>query len=194
MPAATRSTPPSSETARALTPEQARAAIALAQGRTVTAAADAIGVHRSTLYNWFKDDPAFRRAVDEIRRERYERINDEMRDLESLALSRVRRILEEDSVPAAIQLRAAMLVLTRPVDSIGIENWHMPRMENFETTLEHRPGLLKTPETCVVRQISTLFVDQPASAIEITRQNSTDFDALSTNPPLARPALLPHAA
>jgi hypothetical protein len=202
MPTPTRPSPASSEGARALTSEQTRAAIALAQGRTVTATADAIGVHRSTLYNWFKEDPAFRRAVDEIRRERYERLNDEMRDLESLALSRVRRILEEDSAPAAIQLRAAMLVLNRPVDSIGLENWRMPQMENFETTLEHRPSLLETPETSAVRQISTLFVDRPGAAIDIARHNSTDFEALSSGqarlagqPPVTRlPVAVPRQA
>ena len=82
-------------TAGVLTPEQTRAAIALAQGCTVTAAADSIGVHRSTLYNWFKEDPAFSKAVEEIRKERNERIQDQMREIGTLALSRVRRILED---------------------------------------------------------------------------------------------------
>ena len=174
MPATTTLRPAPSGNARVLTPDQTRAAIALAQGRTVTAAADSIGVHRSTLYNWFKDDPVFRRAVEEIRRERYERVKDEMRDLENLALARLRRILEDDAVPPAVQLRAAMLVLNRPFDTLGLETWHTPSSENLETTVQRRPGVLETPETAVVRQISTLFADQAAPAIDITRQNSTD--------------------
>jgi len=178
MPASTKLAP-ALGAASALTPDQTRAAIALAQGRTVTAAADSIGVHRSTLYNWFKEDPAFRCAVDEIRRERFERVKDEMRDMENLALARVRRILEDNAVAPAIQLRAAMLVLNRTFDAAGFETWNMPAPENLETTLQRRPGVLEAPQTAVVRHISTLFVDQPAPAIDITRHNSTDSAPVS---------------
>jgi len=180
--------------AKALTPEQTRAAIALAQGATVTAAADSVGIHRSTLYNWFKDDPAFRCAVEEIRRERYERIKDQMRELETLALSRVRRILEDDSAPAAIQLRAAILVLNRPLDHIGLETWHTPATEDLNLTLERRPSLLKQPDTPIVRHISTLSANQPGVTIDISRQNSTHSELLSPDPAPVRPALLPRSA
>ena len=70
----------------ALSLDQAKAALALARGGTVSAAADSIGVHRSSIYNWFKSDPNFKQAIEEVRREWNERLIDEMRRLESLAV------------------------------------------------------------------------------------------------------------
>jgi hypothetical protein len=44
----------------ALSTAQIKAALTLAYGGTVSAAADSIGVHRSSIYNWFKSDPNFK--------------------------------------------------------------------------------------------------------------------------------------
>jgi hemoglobin len=71
---------------QALSPAQARAAITLAHGGTVTAAADAAGVHRSTIYNWFESDSDFQCAIKEIFDERNRRLLDQMRELDALAL------------------------------------------------------------------------------------------------------------
>ena len=51
-----------------LSPVQAQVIAALAQGRTVTAAAQDAGLHRNTIYNWFQD-PAFKTAADDAQRE-----------------------------------------------------------------------------------------------------------------------------
>ncbi len=137
--------------------DQAKAALALARGGTVSAAADAIGVHRASIYNWFKSDPNFQQAIEEIRRDRIERLNDQMRELDSLALSRLRRILEDDSVPAAVQLRAALAVLERSKKLLGIEEWNVPRMESLGATLERKPDVAEPPAFDTTRQTSTLF-------------------------------------
>ncbi len=139
----------------ALSVDQAKAALTLARGGTVTAAADAIGVHRASIYNWFKKDPGFKQAIEEIRRDRNERLIDEMRALDSLALSRLRRILEDDSVPAAVQLRAAMAVLKRPKEPSGIEEWNVPRMESLRHTIDRKPNVAEPPAFDTTRHIST---------------------------------------
>jgi AcrR family transcriptional regulator len=141
----------------ALSAAQTKAALTLAYGGTVSAAADSIGVHRSSIYNWFKSDPNFKQAVEEIRRDRHERLIDQMRELESLALARLRRLLEDDSVPASVQLRAALAILNRHKEPPGIEEWNVPRMESFETTLKRKPHVAEPPKFDTTRQISTLF-------------------------------------
>ena len=153
----------------ALSLDQAKAALALARGGTVSAAAGAIGVHRSSIYNWFKSDPNFKQAIDQIRRDRNESLIDEMRELESLALARLRHILEDDSVPAAVQLRAALTLLSRPKEPSGSEEWNVPRMESLSTTLDRKP-LLAEPAFDTTRQISTLFAISDGAAC---RQAST---------------------
>ena len=160
MPAPAAPTVPTSpDPVGALSAAQTKAALTLAYGGTVTAAADAIGVHRSSIYNWFKSDPNFKQAVEEIRRDRYERLNDQMRELEALALARLRRLLEDDAVPASVQLRAALAVLGRPQPHSGNEDWHLPSMESMNATLLRRPDAAKPPAFDTIRQISTLLTD-----------------------------------
>jgi AcrR family transcriptional regulator len=147
----------------ALSAAQTKAALTLAYGGTVSAAAGAIGVHRSSIYNWFKSDPNFKQAVEEIRRDRYERLSDQMRELESLALARLRRLLEDDSVPASVQLRAALAILNRSKESSGREDWNVPRMESLDATLNRKPLLAEAPAFDTLRQISTLFAVSDAA-------------------------------
>ena len=139
----------------ALSVDQAKAALTLARGGTVTAAADAIGVHRSSIYNWFKNDPNFKQAIEEIRRDRNERLSDQMRELDSLALSRLRRVMEDDSIPAAVQLRAALAVLKRPKEAGGFEGWNLPRMESLRHTIDRKPLVAEPPAFDTIRHIST---------------------------------------
>ena len=165
---ATPAVPTSPDPVGALSAAQTKAALTLAYGGTVTAAADAIGVHRSSIYNWFKSDPNFKQAVEEIRRDRYERLNDQMRELEALALTRLRRLLEDDSVPASIQLRAALAILNRPKEPSGREEWNVPHMESLGATLERRPLVADT-----ARQISTLFASGAGASACPPRQRET---------------------
>jgi AcrR family transcriptional regulator len=145
--------------AGALSAAQTKAALTLAYGGTVSAAADALGVHRSSIYNWFKSDPNFKQAVEEIRRDRNERLADQMRELESLALARLRRLIEDDSVPASVQLRAALAILNRPKELSGVEAWNVPRMESLDVTLKRKSFVAEPPAFDTLRQISTLFAD-----------------------------------
>jgi hypothetical protein len=80
-----------------------------------------------------------------------------MRELESLALARLRRLLEDDSVPASVQLRAALTILNRPKRALGIEEWNVPRMESLDATLNRKPHVTEPPAFDTTRQISTLF-------------------------------------
>ena len=143
----------------ALSIDQTQAALILARGGTVSAAADAIGVHRATIYNWFKNDAGFQQAVEEIRRERSGRLKDVMRELDALALARLRHILEDVAVPPAVQLRAALAVLGRSQSHAGDEDWNVPRMESLNATLLRRPDAAVPPEFDTTRQISALLTD-----------------------------------
>ena len=158
-----------------LSPKQAEAAVALARGATITRVADSLNVHRSTIYYWFKSDPLFRTAVTELQRERHERLADEMREMEALAFTALRQILQDPEAPAGVRFRTAMAVLTRPSDSIGAEAWRLPYMESIGHTLDRRPTLAEQFAFDAGRQIP----DSGDSSDEI-RQNSAlglNFDA-----------------
>ena len=163
---------------QALSPAQARAAITLAHGGTVTAAADAAAVHRSTIYNWYESDSDFQCAVKEIFDERNRRLLDQMRELDALALVRLHRILADDGVNPSIHLRAAMAVLNRPVDHHGEEAWRMPHMESIDATIHCRPDVLDTPEFDAHRHM----------AATVIRHSSTELDTESAFPVTQPPA------
>src|SRR5260370_6937502 len=64
-----------------LSPVQAQVIAALAQGRTITAAARETDVHRSTIYNWLQHEPQFKAAVEQAQREYVEISPDASPDL-----------------------------------------------------------------------------------------------------------------
>jgi hypothetical protein len=107
-----------------LSPVQAQVVAALAQGRTVTAAARAAGIHRSTIYEWLQTVPGFPAAVDEARAEFTDTLHDDLKDLASRALSALHSILDDPKAPAGPRVRAALAVLNRP--QFPNPDWHLP--------------------------------------------------------------------
>jgi phage terminase small subunit len=123
----------SPDPAAILLPAQAQVVAALAQGRTVTSAAQEAGIHRNTIYNWL-DEPAFKTAVDEAQREYVAILSDGMRDLAALALETLRNLLEDPKTPPAVRLKTALAVLQRP--HFPQRGWQLP--ERIEDPREQR--------------------------------------------------------
>jgi hypothetical protein len=106
-----------------LSPVQAQVIAALAQGRTVTTAAQDAGLHRNTIYNWLHE-PAFKTAVGEAQTEYVAILSDGMRDLAALALETLRNLLEDPKTPPAVRLKTALSILQRP--HFPNRGWHLP--------------------------------------------------------------------
>jgi uncharacterized protein YecA (UPF0149 family) len=100
-----------SQNISALSPVQVQVVAALASGQTVSAAAEAAGIHRTTIHNWQKSDATFQSAVREAHDEVMAAFHDGLRELSTLALNTIRQILTDSSVPAAVKLKAALAVL-----------------------------------------------------------------------------------
>ena len=96
-----------------LSPEQAQVAAALAMGSSVTAAAIAAGVHRSTIHNWMKDSQTFRDAAQLALADCRQQIQDEMVDLTALAIKTLRQVMEDPKASPSVRLKAAQTVLSR---------------------------------------------------------------------------------
>ncbi len=97
-----------------LSPAQAQVITALAQGRTITAAAREAGLHRSTIHNWLRIESAFKTSMQNARAEYAATLNDGMRDLAARALETLRNLLDDPDTPAATRLKTALAVLQRP--------------------------------------------------------------------------------
>ena len=83
----------------------------IAQGMTVTATTKAAGVDRLTFYVWRGDDPFFAAALFQAQSVYVKELNSQVRDLAPQAVAAIRRILTDETVPPAVQLKAATEVL-----------------------------------------------------------------------------------
>ena len=94
-----------------LTAVQQQVLQALVAGQSISAAAKAAGIHRSTIHIWNQKHPGFTRALLAARHHRAECLIDELGDLASLALDTFRQILSDEQAPASVRLKAAMEIV-----------------------------------------------------------------------------------
>ncbi|HXN48874.1 MAG TPA: SEC-C metal-binding domain-containing protein [Bryobacteraceae bacterium] len=97
-----------------LSPIQAQVVAALAQGRSVTRAAAAAGIHRSTIHNWIRSSKEFRDAVNQARSHFFECVNEQLNELSAAALDTLRQMLTSPDTPPSLRLHTALAVLERP--------------------------------------------------------------------------------
>src|SRR5215471_16905523 len=112
-----------SATSTALSSVQTQVIAALAQGRTITAAAAEASIHRNTIHNWLHE-PAFQSAFDEAQREYAETLSDLMRELAARALETLRDILNDSKASPSVRTKAALAILQRP--HFPKPGWHLP--------------------------------------------------------------------
>jgi len=152
-----------------LSPVQAQVAASLAAGASISAAAKAAGVHRSTVHNWLKD-PAVSTEFDTSRHEYVESLRDQLRDLSALALDTLRQLMENPSTPASVRFRAVQFILTRS------NNWALPepisspirQLQKAETAaLEAELNYLRLAE-----ELDTAGTPPAASTAEPVGRNS----------------------
>ena len=176
MPVADSSTPAPAN----LSPVQAQVIAALAQGRTVTAAAQDAGLHRNTIYNWLHE-PAFQTAADEAQREYVGILSDGMRELAARAVETLRNLLDDPNTPPPVRLRTALAVLERP--HFPHRGWHLPvRIEDPR-------------EQQVVDNLVEIKADYDAmrmtEAMEASEKRKQPAEAPPSAPPTARNAPCP---
>ena len=99
------------QTEATLSPIQQKVLYHLAQGDSITATAQATGVHRNTIANWRRDLPTFNHALDEAVRERALFFQVKLGDLIPKAIEVLSTILHNESASPSIRLRAAVAVL-----------------------------------------------------------------------------------
>lgn len=95
----------------ALEPIQLRALELLVQGSTVAGAARAIGIHRTTIHHWKRNNETFRQVLAGIFELRAFCFHEDLAELGSLATEALGSLITGVDTPAATRLRAIQLVL-----------------------------------------------------------------------------------
>jgi transposase-like protein len=107
-----------------LSPVQAQVALSLASGASITQAALAAGVGRTTIYEWRKNIPEFSAAVEQAAYDYTESVRDQLRTVSAKALTTLEQILDDPAASPSVRLRAALAVLNRPRFPKG--DWALP--------------------------------------------------------------------
>jgi hypothetical protein len=95
-----------------LGPEQRKALELLAQGRSVSEAAEKTGVARQTVHRWLKNDPAFAALYNQWHAEMKESCRSQLLMLGSKATAALAKALEAGDAKTALQLLKGIGLLT----------------------------------------------------------------------------------
>lgn len=97
-----------------LSPAQRSAITQLARGRSIKAAADAVGIHRGTLHRWLREDPAFRAAFHAWQAEALDSLGTQLLSLGAPSVRTYRRAINKGDVRAAGQVLKGLGLFTPP--------------------------------------------------------------------------------
>ena len=132
-------TMPQNTTPERLTAQQARVLERLLAGDTVTAAAKAAKVDRSTVYRWFRESLEFQAAYNEGRHQLQAATRSRLLRLTEQAVDTVEHAVENGDVRTALRLLERLGPLTPPViGSSNVEDLEVQRMRNESARAESR--------------------------------------------------------
>jgi AcrR family transcriptional regulator len=143
-----------------LSPLQAKVAIALAHGGTLSEVANSCGIHRVTIYRWMKSLRVFETAVEQERAEYALALRDDLRELSERALRTLSAILDDPRASASTRARVAMFIMQRnesprrgwalPVSLAPLEDRNMepdsPLIAEDERHIRELEAQMATPE------------------------------------------------
>jgi len=105
---------PQNTTPEKLTAQQERVLERLLTGETVTAAAEAVGVDRSTVHRWLREDLKFQAAYNRQRRELQEAYAARMLSLADHAIATVEHAITNGDLRASLHHNALQGIHDRP--------------------------------------------------------------------------------
>ena len=137
---------------RPLTTVQKCVVLALAAGSTITAAAEANGIQRITIYRWMKTRKEFSAALHRARAEFVLASRDKLYHLSNRALDTLLTVLDNPKSSPAVLLRTSVFTLQR------LRNPRRPR-----NRLSHPPWTQPNVSKCyTIRRITRMLHPPPA--------------------------------
>ena len=130
---------PQNTTPEKLTAQQERVLERLLAGDTVAAAAEAVGVDRSTVHRWFREDLEFQAACNQGRQELRAATRSRLLRLTERAAETVEHAVANGDVRTALRLLERLGLLTPPViGSNKVEDLEVQRMRQENARAESR--------------------------------------------------------
>ncbi|MFN7939378.1 MAG: SEC-C metal-binding domain-containing protein [Bryobacteraceae bacterium] len=96
---------------QSLTAIQLQVIEALSSGLSVTAAADAAGLHRTTVHHWSRNIPEFRDTLAATKQAHIDIHRDAMNSLAEPSIAILRNIIQDESASPALRVRTALAII-----------------------------------------------------------------------------------
>ena len=138
-----------------LKPEQINALERLLLGETVTAAAKAVGIDRSTLHRWLRKDFEFQAAFNRRKRELAEAVQVRLLSLADKAAAVVGNAVEQGNLNAALAVLRGIGALSGTPVTPGLED---PEVLREHAEMAREESELLRAETKSSRQLRSLIV------------------------------------
>jgi len=87
-----------------VSPNQLIAIESLISGKSMTAAAEAAGVNRATLWRWLHKDPDFQATLNSYKKDAVEQVQAQLAGLSTLAISAVKKALQAGDAKTGLAL------------------------------------------------------------------------------------------
>ncbi|MBS1827456.1 MAG: SEC-C domain-containing protein [Acidobacteria bacterium] len=158
--------------------KQIEAIKALSSGLSATAAADAIGVHRTTIHHWCRHIPAFRDTLEATKRAYIDTYRDGMNTLAPTAIRILKDTLEDPATSPALRVRTALAIIkfvTTP------EKPQSPKQQANDELLD----------AAYVAGYNAALHQEPAPESEIHHNSSLSTPVETDEPQTPRNALCP---
>jgi hypothetical protein len=127
---------------RTVSPAQAGALAVLAAGQSISQAASAAKVDRTTVHRWLNSDPVFIAEYNAAKMEMAETLRSEVRKLANDAVAALRDLIGPNS-PANVRLRAVELILARVAVDQGSERIGSPLSDEVQAEIDMKEGKRK---------------------------------------------------
>lgn len=124
--------------AMAIEPRQWAALRVRLTGGSVAEAADAADVHRTTVYRWHQDDPAYQAAYNQMRQALQDEFRQRLMDTAQQAVGAVRRAVEAGDIERSFRLLEGLGVLDGRSPHHGPTSAEKIKQEIFLEGLEIR--------------------------------------------------------
>ncbi|MGE3842880.1 MAG: helix-turn-helix domain-containing protein [Vicinamibacterales bacterium] len=105
-----------------LSTPQLAAVAQLAQGATVTRAAEAAGVSRETVHRWSRENLDFQAAVNGVRRELQDAVNRRLLAVAERAMTNVAEAVEQGDLRASLSVLKGLGVFGGHLPSVGSDD------------------------------------------------------------------------
>jgi hypothetical protein len=96
-----------------LSPQQIEIIEALADGCSISAAAERTAVHRNTIHDWRRNNQAFREALEDAEFDRAFMLHGKCQDLAHLAIQVLQELLTASKTSDSVRLRAATFLIAK---------------------------------------------------------------------------------